>query len=78
MCCLTNDSQRVEGDGTSEVRRWVSLWAQQGIVDNALNDLRTLVLVCRELDDYEDVVEHSEFAVSLVDKLDEGPPDDHR
>jgi len=56
----------------------VGLWLERGIVGNALNDLRMLVLVCRALDDSAGTVENCDRALSLLDELDGDHSDDWR
>ena len=63
-------------DAREHLETSVRLWTEQGILTNALNDLRTLVRVCRALDDGEAAVEHCERAASLLDQLEEDRPDD--
>ena len=70
---LTNELDRPEA-AQKHLETSVRLWIDRGIVENALHDLCTLVVVCQRLDDDKAVVESCNRALSLLPEIDEKQP----
>jgi tetratricopeptide (TPR) repeat protein len=63
-------------EATGYFEKSVQLWISKGRVDNALNDLRTLVQVCRSFDYQDELVAHCELALEILGKIDERDTED--